>query len=62
MPTCCSPLTPIALLLGRALAESRCPQASAELLRLLGDPHLNVRTMALEVWPSATTDPRCELS
>jgi hypothetical protein len=34
--------------LGRALAESRCPEASAELLRLLGDPHLNVRTMALE--------------
>jgi hypothetical protein len=34
--------------LGRALAESRCAEASVELLRLLGDPHLNVRTMALE--------------
>jgi hypothetical protein len=34
--------------LGRALAESRCPQASAQLLRLLGDSHLNVRNMALE--------------
>jgi hypothetical protein len=34
--------------LGRAWAESRCAQASAELLRLLEDPHLNVRNMALE--------------
>jgi hypothetical protein len=34
--------------LARALAQSRCPQASEELRRLLRDPHLNVRTMALE--------------
>ncbi len=32
----------------RALAVSRCPEASELLLRLMCDPHLNVRTMALE--------------
>ena len=32
----------------KALAASHCPDASAALLRLLADPHLNVRTMALE--------------
>ncbi|MFO7709633.1 MAG: HEAT repeat domain-containing protein [Desulfobacterales bacterium] len=32
----------------KALAGGRCPEASAALMRLLADPHLNVRTMALE--------------
>jgi hypothetical protein len=32
----------------KALARGRCPEASAAALRLLADPHLNVRTMALE--------------
>ncbi len=32
----------------RALAVSRCPEASELLDRLMHDPHLNVRTMALE--------------
>jgi hypothetical protein len=33
---------------GKALSGGRCPEAAAALIRLLDDPHLNVRTMALE--------------
>jgi hypothetical protein len=33
---------------GKALAGGRCPEAAAALIGLLADPHLNVRTMALE--------------
>lgn len=32
----------------KALAGGRCPEAAAASVRLLADPHLNVRTMALE--------------
>jgi hypothetical protein len=32
----------------KALSRGRCPAASAALVRLLDDPHLNARTMALE--------------
>jgi hypothetical protein len=43
-----SPRPQVRYWLGKALAASRTPEASAELTRLLNDPHLNVRTMALE--------------
>lgn len=43
-----SPRPQVRYWLARALAESPGPQAAAALTRLLGDPHLNVRTMAIE--------------